>query len=222
MKQGNLLLAATLLLGACSSSEPADEPLPEPEASAPALAPGEFPASLAAFGDGYPASGDPCRKLGESEATSNWLSDSAVLVGCPGKADAEKLGGSIVDTVDGFFLVSIPVKQQNSADALVPGTDFNATARIACAIGEGAPTVGCRAGVKRKWGEDGTTLVEVTRPDGGRRAIFFHGRDAYSADGTEADGSAGWPFEANRNGDETVITFGPEQYVIPDALVFGG
>ena len=57
---------------------------------------------------------------------------------------------------------------------------------------------------------------------GGRRAIFFHGRDAYSADGTEADGSAGWPFEANRNGDETVITFGPEQYVIPDALVFGG
>jgi len=220
--QGALALSFCLALAACGSSDAPVETAPEAEAGAPAIAPGEFPASLAAFGDGYPQSGDPCRKLGESETTSNWLDDSAVLVGCPTKADAEKLGGSIVENVDGFFLVSIAMKQQGTGDALVPGTDFNATTQVPCSIGEGAPTEQCDAGVKRKWGEDGTTLVEVTKPDGSKRAIFFRGTEAYGADSAEADGSAGWDFRATRKGDESTIIFGPERYVIPDMLVIGG
>jgi hypothetical protein len=216
-------LAAFAALAACSGSSPhEDETQPEAAETITPLATGEFPASLAAFGEGYPNAGDPCRKLGESETTSNWLDDSAVLVGCPAKADAEKLGGSIVENVDGFFLVSIPMKQQGTQDALVPGTDFHATTRLPCAVGDGAPMAQCDAGVKRKWGEDGTTLVEVTKPDGAKRAIFFRGSEAYGADSAQADGSAGWDFKATRKGDESTIVFGPERYVIPDMLVVGG
>ena len=214
-------IALSFALSACGSSDSDATPEAEASASAAAPSPGEFPASLAAFGDGYPASGDPCRKLGESEVTSNWLDDSATLVGCPTKESAEKLAGSIVETVDGFYLVSIPLKQDDS-DALVPGTDFHATTTLPCSVGEGAEMGSCNAGVKRKWGDDGTTLVEVTKPDGTKRAIFFMGSEATGADSAQADGSAGWDFKATRNGDETTVTFGPERYVIPDMLVVGG
>lgn len=216
-------LGLPLALTACGSSEVPAEAAATAEETAAATPPGEFPASLAAVGDGYPAKGDPCRKLGESETTSNWLDDSAVLVGCPSKAAADKLGGAIVDTVEGFFLVSIPMKQRGDEDALVPGTDFNATTQVPCSIGKGAATVQCDAGVKRKWGDDGTSLVEVTKPDGSKRAIFFRGTEAYGADSAQADGSAGWDFKVERDDqDNSVVTFGPERYVIPDMLVVGG
>lgn len=216
-------IAAALALGACSSPEPSDYATAEPEATATTLPPGEFPPSLAAFGDGFPNAGDPCRKLGESEATSNWLDDSAVLVGCPTRQSADKLGGSIVETIDGFFLVSVPTKRKDDSDALVPGTDFHAAATIDCAASEGAALEGCTAGVKRKWREDGATLVEVTKPDGSRRAIFFRETTPFGADSAQSDGSAGWDFTVERDDrDNSVVTFGPERYVIPDALITGG
>lgn len=109
-----------------------------------------------------------------------------------------------------------------SEDALVPGTQYHATTQIPCGFDGGEPTESCEAGVIRKWGEDGTTLIEVQKPDGMKRAIFVRGTDPYGADSAEADGSAGWDFKTTRDGDEVTISYGPETYVIFDALSEGG
>ena len=191
----------------------------------------EFPETLAAFGDGYPESGDPCRQLGESEATSNYLDDSALLVGCPSEDDANALGGTVIDTIEGITLVSIALGDANmtmgspidsTGDALVEGTEFNATTILPCGFdGEGA-TSQCDAGVVRNWGDNGEALVQVTKPDGSQRAIFFDGTTPIGADSAEADGSAGWDFDHSRDGDRMTITYGPETYVMVDAFIVGG
>lgn len=220
-------LAGALLLAACG--QPKDVSAP---AEAPGDTPAAIPASLAPFGEGYPNAGDPCRRLGESAATSNWLDDSAVLVGCPTAESAAALGGRVVDTVEGVTVVSIPTGDANAGmavpgdgdsqgDAKVEGTDYNATAELPCAVDGGDTKLRCKAGVKRNLGEDGTTIVTVTRPDGSSRSLFFKDGKALSADGAEADGSASYAFKAERVGDESRISFGPERYVVPDVFVAG-
>lgn len=216
-------VAAVVAIGLAACGSGAEGP-----SSATAPTPTTIPASLAPFGDGYPAAGDACRRLGESAATSSYLDDSAVLIGCPAAEAAAALGGKVVATVDGITLVSIPRSafspsaDANGGDALVPGTDYNATASVACGFDGGEPTGTCPAGVKRQWGEDGTTLVEITKPDGRKRALFFRGTTPYGADSAQADGSAGWSFKVSRRDDQSVIRFGPETYVIVDAFVVGG
>ncbi|PLW69522.1 hypothetical protein C0039_07500 [Pseudohalioglobus lutimaris] len=194
-----------------------------------------MPTSLAPFGDGYPRAGTPCRRLGESPLTRDYLDDSAILVGCSDEAFARTLGGIQVDTLSGITLVSISTGDANTGmpsslapanpepvDALVPGTRYHATAQLPCSIDGEIAGQRCPAGVIRNWSEDGTTLVEVSKPDGMRRALFFQGNRAIGADSAEADGSAGWDFKVTRDGDTSVIRFGPETYVIADAFVVGG
>jgi hypothetical protein len=80
---------------------------------APAVA---FPASLAAFGNGFPHDGDPCRRLGASPATNDYLDDTMVLVGCPHGRNgpearslmASQRGASFNAEADGFALISVP------------------------------------------------------------------------------------------------------------------
>lgn len=227
--------AAALALSACGGA--AEQDTSEPDVATEEVA--VIPESLAPFGDGYPNSGDPCLRLGESAATSNYLDDSAVLVGCPTEAAAEALGGNIVGNVDGVRLVSVPMGDANAGmgenapamtnpvdttqDALVPGTNYNATAPVQCGFGGKDPTQSCDAGVVRNWGgKQGEHLVEVTKPDGSKRAIFFKGTKAYGADSAQADGSAGWKFEAVTEDGKIYVNFGPESYVIVDALIEGG
>lgn len=121
-----------------------------------------------------------------------------------------------------YTFIAAGMASQLPGDALVPGTGYNATASVACSFANGSIVTRCEAGVRRRAGSDGTTFVEIRKPDGRIRAIFFRGTRAYGADSAQADGSAGWVFDATRRRDESVINFGPERYVIPDALVVGG
>ena len=220
--------ALALPLAACSGGAE-QEAAPPDAATVEELA--VIPDSLAPFGEGYPNAGDPCRNLGESAATADYLDDSAILVGCPSEASASALGGRQVDVIDGVYLISVSTGDANAGlaeyqaaqeDAKVAGTDYNATTILKCGFEGAAPTQNCDAGVKRNWGEDGTHLVEVTKPDGRKRAIFFNGTQPYGADSAQADGSAGWNFAATRNGDQVTIKYGPETYVLVDALIEGG
>ena len=100
-----------------------------------------------------------------------------------------------------------------SHDAMVPGTGYNATAKIPCVAEPNKPMSQCDAGVKRAAG-GGT--VHVTTPDGGSRVITF--RDG-KVSGTDAEA----PFKAERRDDWTIVRIGTvEVYEIPDALIFGG
>ena len=219
----SLVASSALVLAACSADAETDAPVTT-ETGEVAIA--TIPASLAPFGDGYPNTGDPCRRLGESEATANWLDDSEDLVGCPTADAAAALGGEVLTVRDGITVVSVPRGNANPGladyDARVAGTDYNATTLLECGFGGKPPTDSCRAGVKRNWGEAGKHLVEVTKPDGRKRAIFFDGTTPFGADSAESDGSAGWDFAVAREGDRTTISYGPETYVVVDALVEGG
>lgn len=108
-------------------------------------------------------------------------------------------------------------------EPIEPGSEYSATTILSCGFGGAAPGQYCNAGVKRNWGDKGDeALVEVFKPDGAKRAIFFRGTEPYGADGNEADGSAAWDFKAIRAGDQVTIKYGPETYVIIDSLIVGG
>ncbi|MFZ9394861.1 MAG: hypothetical protein ACO25F_02220 [Erythrobacter sp.] len=116
MKPNQYLVSVlALTLAACSGNDAG--------ADAPAGEVAAIPESLAPFGDGYPTAGAPCRQLGESAATSNYLDDSAVLVGCPSDETAAMLGGKVVGNVEGVRLVSVPMGDANVGMAAVAPAD---------------------------------------------------------------------------------------------------
>lgn len=102
-------------------------------------------------------------------------------------------------------------------DALVEGTNYNATGEIPCGITTGQPTGSCTFGVTREG--NGTGIVTVTKPDGGTRAIFFENGEATGYDMSEADSGK---FSVEKQGDLSLIRIGQERYEIPDAVIFGG
>lgn len=101
-----------------------------------------------------------------------------------------------------------------SQDALVAGTNYNATAEVPCITAANAPKGRCKAGVMRMAGGEAT--VELQTPDGGQRHIYFKNGRPDSSD-------ANAPMKATRQGDTNIIRIGTvEVYEIPDAFVVGG
>ena len=148
---------------------------------------------------------------------------AASLAACgPQEADEPTAADNSADTT-AMPEASASPAQTGAEDSLVAGTDYNATTILDCGFDNKPPTQSCNAGVKRNWGDTpGEHLVEVTKPDGRKRAIFFRGTEPYGPDSAQADGSAGWDFETSRKGDQVTVNFGPETYVIVDAMIEGG
>lgn len=113
---------AALALVACGQPQAADTSEPE----APATTATAWPASLNVLGDGYPKAGDLCRRIGESMVTTDFLDDSAVLVGCPTNEPEAiaAVGGRQVGAVDGITLISVP---QGDANVGMPAAPAEGT-----------------------------------------------------------------------------------------------
>lgn len=103
-------------------------------------------------------------------------------------------------------------------DALVAGTDFNATGEIPCARNAGQPMGMCPFGVKRNGGGNG--WVTVSWPDGGSRTIYFEKGRPSSYDQSQADGDK--TLMVGQNADLFILTIGAERFEIPDAVINGG
>ncbi|WP_271079292.1 hypothetical protein [Aurantiacibacter sp. MUD61] len=145
----------------------------------------------------------------------------ASLIACSGDETAEPEADEAAEAETTTDASSVDATQDEE-DALVDGTEYNATTILDCGFDGAEPTQSCDAGVVRNWMEDGSHLVEVQKPDGFKRALFFDGTTPVGADSAEADGSAGWDFDYTRDGDQVTIQYGPESYVIVDALITGG
>ena len=111
----------------------------------------------------------------------------------------------------GQLLMATPAAK----DALIPGTLFHASAKIACAPPFSAKETTCEAFVIRR-GFDGTATVEIRWGDGLKRRILFVKGQASASDAPDA-------ISVVRKGDVNVVSLGSsERFDIPDALIFGG
>jgi hypothetical protein len=100
-------------------------------------------------------------------------------------------------------------------DALIPGTPFHASAKVACTPPFESKPQQCGAFVIRR-GFDGTATVEVRGANGLKRRILFVKGDPTASDSMD-------PMTSAREGDSTIVKFGAdERYAMPDALVRGG
>jgi hypothetical protein len=102
-----------------------------------------------------------------------------------------------------------------SNDALIPGTSFHASAKIACVPYLETQPQQCDAFVIRR-GVDGTATVEIPLASSGKRRILFVSGKPVASDATD-------PLTATHQGDRYIVKLGTdERYEIPDVLVTGG
>lgn len=107
---------------------------------------------------------------------------------------------------------------EGRGDALVSGTNFNATGTLPCARSRKAPDESCEWGVMRQG--DGSGTITVTWPDGGQRIIGFERNMPVWFDRSEADG--GRDMTVIQDGELFKVMIGEERYEFPLALLDGG
>ncbi len=116
------------------------------------------------------------------------------------------------------FTLDLAIDAAASADATVPGTQFNATGEINCARYAGQSLRPCKFGVIR--GEGGKAQLVVFWPDGGSRVIYFEKGVPVRYDESQADGGAKLSF--TRNADLFSVTIGTQRFEFPEAAISGG
>jgi hypothetical protein len=193
----------------------------------------EWPASFVVLGDGYPHSGDACRRLGESAATANYLDHMAMLVGCPGPRDGvavraivgHQRRARVVGEADGVTLISISNESAQAGSqhspAPVQESPLSASGTLPCERGNGQTRTMCKFGVVHH-GDRSTTVV-VYWPDGTTRAIFFgvNGRVTGTAASASDQPTPGDTLTRKHAG-INLISVGNERYEIEDTVLSGG
>ncbi|GHC54096.1 SH3 domain-containing protein [Neogemmobacter tilapiae] len=165
------------------------------------------------------ATGTPLRNLGCRMAEGRRWCNVATLSdpGLEGWAAGEFLVEGSGDGVATQLPDMLPVPADGE-DALVPGTDFNATGTVDCARTAGALTESCAFGVTRQGNGNGVVTIEW--PDGRSRVIVFASGEAVAYDQSEAEKDTA--MSAVRDGSDSIVTIGQERFVIPDAVIWGG
>jgi hypothetical protein len=115
------------------------------------------------------------------------------------------------------MIVSGSGQSQGSGDAMVPGTNYNATGSLPCSLGNGRPTSMCDFGVVRR--APGDADVQITLPDGSMVIIYFAGGKAVGYDSSGAPKGA---FSATMDNGLYIVRIGNERYEISEAAVYGG
>jgi hypothetical protein len=105
-----------------------------------------------------------------------------------------------------------------SEDAMVPGTDFQATGPTECYATSGSGAQTCTFGVTRAGNGNGS--VTVTLPAGQTRVITYQDGKPTGFDRSQADGDIA--FEAWRQDDGYMVFIGDQGVFLPDAAIWGG
>lgn len=208
-----LLLVPICCLAACNGTPP--DALTEADLE---LADPSWPTSVPAANDGYPDIGDPCRLVGESEATRVYIEENAELVGCRNPQDAAMIDDArVVGEVDGITLVSVALPPPPPEPVEDPGA-LEPAARLIPCTGRGIEGA-ARCTVVTQRLEDGTTELSITFDNGNRRTLLFEGNMLVGADSSETDGSSRFVLDSRRDLNRTIVSYGPERFVIPDAIL---
>ena len=122
----------------------------------------------------------------------------------------------------GDFLVegasAPPAPETASTDALVPGTDYNATGTVSCTRDMSAPMQDCAFGVTRD--APGTGMITISWPDGGNRVIGYENNRPSWYDESQSDGGA--EMQVEQDGDMYTVTIGRQRFELFEAIMTGG
>lgn len=129
-----------------------------------------------------------------------------------------QMGAASSDGLDNAYTLEIGLDVKTlpeQEDAVVEGTDFNATGTLPCTFEANPDAPECDFGVKREGG--GVASVFITTPNGFVRQLDF------AADGTVTVPGSDAPVAAAVQGEDTVVNLnkGEEVYRVKDIIILG-
>ncbi|KKB77311.1 hypothetical protein VW29_18265 [Devosia limi DSM 17137] len=129
-----------------------------------------------------------------------------------------QMGAAASEGLDNDFTLELGLDVESlpeQEDAIVEGTDYNATGTLPCTFEANPDAPECTFGVRRAG--DGAASVFVTTPNGFVRQLDFAADGKVTAPGSDA------PIEAVVQGEDTVVNInkGEEVYRVKDIIVLG-